>query len=83
MLDVTVQEMCLFLAIIVWIGHNQRGTLKDYWSTLELYFTAFYRNTMKRDRLYHILGFIHFSLNKNEPDNTYENFDHLWKIRAN
>ena len=45
--DVTVQEMCLFLAIIVQMGHNQRGMLKDYWWTLEEYFTAFYGNTMK------------------------------------
>jgi len=79
---VTVQEMCLFLAIIVWIGHDPKGTLKDYWSTLEQYFTAFYRNAMKRDRFYHIFGFLHFSHNKNELDKTCENFDRLWKIRA-
>jgi len=45
--DVTVQEMSLFLAIIVQMGHNQRGMLKDYWWTHEEYFTAFYGNTMK------------------------------------
>jgi len=56
--------------------------LKDYRSTLEQYFTAFYRNTMKRDRFCHILGFLHFSHNKNELDKTYENFDRLRKIRA-
>jgi len=39
--DMTVQEMCLFLAVTVWIGHDQKGTLKDYWPTLEQYFTAF------------------------------------------
>jgi len=41
--DMTVQDMCLFLAIIVQMGHD----LKDYWSTLGQYLMAFYRNTMK------------------------------------
>jgi hypothetical protein len=45
--DVTVQEMCLFLVIIVQMGLDQRDTLKDYWLTLEQYFTAFYGKTMK------------------------------------
>jgi hypothetical protein len=45
--DVTVQEICLFVTIIVQMGHNKRGMLKDYWWTLEEYFMAFYRNTMK------------------------------------
>jgi len=33
--DVTVQEMCLFWAITVQMGHDQRDTVKDYWSTQE------------------------------------------------
>jgi len=33
--DVAVQEMCLFWAIIVQMGHDQRDTVKDYWSTQE------------------------------------------------
>jgi len=31
--DVTIQEMCSFLAIIVHIGHDQKDTLEAYWST--------------------------------------------------
>jgi len=49
------------------MGHNQRDILKDYWSR------AFYRNIMKQDRFYHILRFLHFSENKNEPNKTFEN----------
>jgi hypothetical protein len=45
--EVTVQEMCLFAAIVVQMGHNQRGKLKDYWLPHGEYFTAFYGNTMK------------------------------------
>jgi hypothetical protein len=43
----TFQEMCLFLVIVVQMGHDQRDVLKDYWSTLEWYFVAFYGKTMK------------------------------------
>ena len=80
--DVTVQETCLFLAIIVQMGHNQRDMLQDYWLTLEQYFMALYRNTMKWYRFCHILRFIHCSDNKNEPDKTDKNYDGLSKVRA-
>jgi hypothetical protein len=39
--DVTVPEMCLFVSIVQ-MGHSQRDRLKDYWSTLEQFFMAFY-----------------------------------------
>jgi hypothetical protein len=35
---------------------------------------------MKRVRYFHILRFLHFTDNKNEPDMTDENSDLLWKI---
>jgi hypothetical protein len=46
------------------------------------YFTAFYSNTMKRDRFFHILRFLHFSNNKNQPDKRDEYCDRLWKMRT-
>jgi hypothetical protein len=55
----TVQEICLFLAIIVQMGHDQMETLEDYWLTLEQYFMAVYGNSMKQDRFYHIFTFLH------------------------
>jgi hypothetical protein len=36
---------------------------------------------MKRDRYLHILHFLHFTDNKNEPDRKGKNFDRLWKIQ--
>ena len=36
---------------------------------------------MKRDRYLHILRYLHFTDNRNEPDRTDENLDRLWKIR--
>jgi hypothetical protein len=40
------------------MAHDQRDTLKDYWSRDEQYYTAFYNNTMVQDRFLHILKLI-------------------------
>jgi hypothetical protein len=45
--DMTIPEMYLFVSIVLQMGHDQRDRLKDYWSTLEQFFMAFYGNTMK------------------------------------
>ena len=47
--------------------------MEDYWSTIDQYFTAAYGNILKRDGLYSVLRFLHFSDNKNEHDKTDEN----------
>jgi len=67
---ITIQEMYLSSSIFVQIGHDQRDTLKSYWSTLEQFFMPFYRNPMKWDSFFHILTFLHFGNNKNEPNKT-------------
>jgi hypothetical protein len=43
---------------------------------------AFYGNTVKRDIFFHIVRFLHFSDNRNEPGKIDENYDRLWKIRT-
>ncbi|PNF14553.1 hypothetical protein B7P43_G14961 [Cryptotermes secundus] len=73
--DVTESEKFLFLGIIIQMGHDNRGRLKDYWSTLEQFATPFYSKTMKRDRFLHILRFLHFDRNA-------DSYDLLWKIRT-
>jgi len=65
----------LFLAIIVQMEHDERDMLNDYWSALEQYCSAFYGNTMKRDRFCHVLTCLHFSDNRNEPDMTDGKYD--------
>ena len=54
--------------------------LIDYWSRAENFYTSFYCNAMKRDRFFHILRFLHFTDNKNEPDMKDENSDQLRKL---
>ena len=79
--DVTDAEMFSFLAIIILMGHNLHDRLRDYWATSDHFYTPFYSSVMKRDRYFHILRFLHFTDNKNEPDKKDENYNRLWKIR--
>jgi hypothetical protein len=46
--EMTLQEMYLFLGIILQMGHNIKGTLKACWSTAEQFSKPFYRK-MKQD----------------------------------
>ena len=79
--DVTEAEMFVFLVITIQMGHCIRDKLRDYWATTNQFHTSFCSNAMKWDRYFHILRFLHFTDNKNEPDMTDENSDQLWKMR--
>jgi len=79
--DVTEAKMLVFLAITIQMGQCIRDKLTDYWSGAYNFLTPFYGNAMKRDRFFHILRFLHFSDNRNEPDMMDENSDRLWKLR--
>ena len=79
--DITSEELYKFFAIIIQMGHDQRGSLKDYWSREEQYCTPFYSNVMARDRFLHILRFLHFENNEDPPNRDDANYDRLWKIR--
>jgi hypothetical protein len=79
--DITIEELYTFLAIILQMGHDQRDSMKDYWSRDEQYHTPFFHNTLVRDRFFHILRFLHFENNEEAPDRNDPNYDRLWKIR--
>ena len=79
--DVTEAEMLAFLALTIQMGHQVRDRLSDYWGTSDQLYMAFFSSAMKRDRYFHILRFLHFTDNKNEPDRKDDNFDKLWKLR--
>jgi hypothetical protein len=80
--DVTLAEMYVFLALIIQMGHDIRDTLKDYWSTLEQFHTTSFSATMKQDRFFHILQYLHFVDNDKKPDKNDPGYDRLWKIRT-
>jgi hypothetical protein len=78
--DVTETEMLVFLAITLQMEHCIRDKMTDYWSTSYSFHSSFYSNTTKQERYFHILRFLHFTDNKNEPDMTGKNSDQLWKM---
>ena len=63
------------------MGHSVRDKLTDYCATVDQLYTHFYGTMMKRERYLHILRYLHFTDNRNEPDRTEEYFDRLWNIR--
>jgi hypothetical protein len=69
--DVSVQEMYIFLPVIIQIGHDEWHTFKDYWFTLEQLYKPFFSNRMKW--FFHIPRFLHFCNNMNQTDKTDKN----------
>jgi hypothetical protein len=39
--DITIEEIYTFFALIIQMGHERRGSPKDYWSREEKYCTPF------------------------------------------
>ena len=68
--DVTEADMFMFLALTIQMGHGVRDKLTDYRATVDQLYTPFYGTMMKRDRYLHILRYLHFTDNRNEPDRT-------------
>jgi hypothetical protein len=50
--DVSVEEMFLFLALILKMGHDQHDTLKEYWSRDPMWHAPFCFHVMKHNRLF-------------------------------
>jgi len=65
---VTVQEMCIILAITIQIRHDMRNIMKYYWSNLKQFYMPFYSNIMKSDHFFHVWRFLHFSHSIYKPD---------------
>ena len=63
------------------MGHGVRDNLRGYWSTVDQLYTNFHCTMMKQDQYLHILSYLHFTDNMNEPDMADENFERPWKIR--
>ena len=77
----TEAEILVFLAITIQMGHCIRDKLTDYWAMSNQFHTSYYGRAMKLDKYFHIIPFLHFTDNKNEPDMKDENSDPLWKVR--
>jgi len=62
--EVTEAEMFSFLALTLQI----QGRLEDYWTKMVQLCCPFYGQTLARARYFHILGFLHFTDNRNGVD---------------
>jgi hypothetical protein len=64
------------------MGHDTRDSLADYWLMTEQYHTPFYGKTLKRDRFFHIIRFLHFLNNDTAIDKNDPHYDRLSKATA-
>ncbi|GFR29996.1 piggyBac transposable element-derived protein 4 [Trichonephila clavata] len=74
-------EILKFLGLILLMGHIEKDSIQDYWTTNYLVETPFFREVMPRDRFLMILKFLHFSDNSLKESRDSPTYDRLWKIR--
>jgi hypothetical protein len=68
--DVSEPEMFVLLALTIQFGHGIRDKLTDYWATVDQLYAPFHGTMMKQYGYLHILSYLHFTDNRNEPDRT-------------
>ncbi|GFS93137.1 piggyBac transposable element-derived protein 4 [Trichonephila clavipes] len=74
-------EILKFLGHILLMGHIEKDSIQDYWTTDNLIETPIFREVMPRDRFLMILKFLHFSDNSLKESRDSPTYDRLWKIR--
>jgi hypothetical protein len=72
----TIEEMYKFFGLIQ-MGHDQRHSLKDYWSGEKQYYRTFYSNVMPSEQVFHIFRFLHFENNDDPPNHDDPDYDRL------
>jgi hypothetical protein len=78
--DVSEAEMFLFLALTMQMGYGIRDKLTHCWAAMYQLYTPFYGTMIKWYRYNHILRYLHFNGNRNEPDRKDKNSHRMWKI---
>ncbi|GFU21061.1 piggyBac transposable element-derived protein 4 [Trichonephila clavipes] len=63
------------------MGHIEKDSIQDYWTTDNLIETPIFKELMPRDRFLMILKFLHFSDNSLKESRDSPTYDRLWKIR--
>ncbi|XP_052245700.1 piggyBac transposable element-derived protein 4-like [Dreissena polymorpha] len=74
--DTTVDEMKVFMSLVLLMGIVRKPSLEDYWSTHENIETPFFNKTMSKNRFLLILS--NFHIVDNDSD---DKSDRLYKIR--
>ena len=79
--DVNVDEMKVFLSLVLIMGLVQKDDLEKYWSNSDIDQTPFFSKNMSRNRFQAILSNFHITDNELQPKHGEPNFDPLNKIR--
>ncbi|GFU24079.1 piggyBac transposable element-derived protein 4 [Trichonephila clavipes] len=74
-------EILKFLGLILLMGHIEKDSIQDYWTTDNLIETPIFREVMPQDHFLMILKFLHFSDNSLKESRDSPTYDRLWKIR--
>ena len=70
-----------FLALVLLMSILRKPNIHMYWSTSEVYHTAIFSKTMRRDRFSLILNFFHFNDNEDPLfDKDDDDRDRLHKV---
>ncbi|GFT50124.1 piggyBac transposable element-derived protein 4 [Trichonephila clavipes] len=72
-------EILKFFGLILLMGHIEKDSIQDYWTTDNLIETPIFREVMPRDRFLMILKFLHFSDNSLKESRDSPTYDRLWK----
>jgi hypothetical protein len=72
-IQLLVEQTFVYIYLYRW------STINGHLRTPVEQFICFFTETMKWDRLFHTLKYVHFSINKTESDETDETCDSLWK----
>ncbi|CAG2207905.1 unnamed protein product [Mytilus edulis] len=78
---VTLDEMKVFLSLIIAMGLVKKSDIQQYWSNSEVMDTPFFRNYMSRDRFLAIHSNLHLVDNERQVQRGHVGFDPLFKIR--
>ena len=73
---VIVDEMKVFLSLVIVMGLTHKGDVDAYWATDEVIATPFFNKMMAKDRFYAILSNLHLVDNDHAPED-----DRLNKVR--
>lgn len=77
----SVEEMKVFVGLLLLMGIIRKPTIAMYWSKDPLYDTPLFRNVMTRNRFQTLQKFWHFNDNENEPGRDAPDRDRLYKVR--
>lgn len=79
--DVDIDDMKRFIAIVIGMGLVQHQDIQDYWSKDEMLRTPFFGNTMTKNKFLLIMSLFHLNNNDNQVPRGQDGYDPIFKVR--